>query len=253
MKWFKHKVGSTSDPDMQESEALFKADGPYVFFRALEILAKEDVLHEPLSMNFVAFSRWFPSVSKNRLQKILTFWSEKNQNSGKIPRIFCEFIDKKIIIFCEELSDISSTYTKNVITDLKKKNENSDCRIKNKNKNKNKINTMQSPAKPELKKVAIWKTINGHDIDYKYRQKVINKCRNDIEQAGRAFYRVFKACERNKDIDPIKYMEAGFIRGYIWNSHIDETQNPGKVRKWVDEEFCKKGTQSIKDILGGII
>ena len=109
MKWFKHLVQSTSDPDLMESESLFKTDGPYVFWRTLEILARENVLKDKFIMDFDAFSMWYPSISKRRLRNVLEFFSQKK-------RFFISFYEKKIIIFCDKLSTISSNYTKKVGT-----------------------------------------------------------------------------------------------------------------------------------------
>lgn len=116
MNWFKHLVHSTSDPDLMESETKFKCAGPYVFWRTIEILAREDILKEsePLVMDFKTFSLWYPSVSKNKLKEILTFFGTKRTNFDKVPRIICSFFEKNISIYCDKLSTISSDYTRKV-------------------------------------------------------------------------------------------------------------------------------------------
>jgi len=112
MNWFKHLVHSTSDPDLMESETRFKCAGPYVFWRTLEILAREDALKEPLIVDFDTFKLWYPSVSKRKLKEILEYFNTKRTNVKKIPRITCSFDEIYITIYCEKLSDISSNYTK---------------------------------------------------------------------------------------------------------------------------------------------
>ena len=107
MNWFKHLVTSTSDPDIMESEVKFKTAGPYVFWRVLEILAREDALDKPLVMDFKAFKMWFPSVSCNKLKEILRYFSSKKRINGSI-------VENIITIHCCKLSDISSNYTKKI-------------------------------------------------------------------------------------------------------------------------------------------
>jgi len=110
MKWFKHLVNSTSDPNLMEAELKFKANGTYVFWRVLEILAREDILVKPLIMNFKVFKSWFPAISSKKLKDILQFFCDKK-------RISVEYINGDIKIFCKKLSVISSNYTKKVQRD----------------------------------------------------------------------------------------------------------------------------------------
>ena len=107
MKWFKHLVNSTSDPHLMESETKFKTAGPYVFWRVLEILSREDALDNPLVMDFKTFKLWFPSVSAKKLIEILRYFSDKKRITGKIE-------DGIISIHCHKLLDISSDYAKKI-------------------------------------------------------------------------------------------------------------------------------------------
>jgi len=116
MLWFKHLVNSTSDPDLMESETRFRANGPYVFWRTVEILAREDALKGPLVMDFATFARWYPSVSKPTLRKILEFFNEVRRKKDGFPRITSSFLGDTVSIFCDKLADLSSNYTKKVRT-----------------------------------------------------------------------------------------------------------------------------------------
>jgi hypothetical protein len=107
MKWFKHLVNSTSDPDLMEAELKFKANGTYVFWRLLEILSREDALDKPLIINFTVFRNWFPSISKQNLIKILSFFDQKS-------RITYSLLGENISVYCNKLSIISSEYTNKV-------------------------------------------------------------------------------------------------------------------------------------------
>jgi len=133
MKWFKHLVGSTSDPDLMESETLFKSDGTYVFWRVLEILSREDVFQEPLVINFATFHLWFPAISKKKLIKVLDFFNKKK-------RILYHFEDENISIFCDKLLVISSDYAAKLQKKPKKvcKISTLEVRSKNKKEKKNK-------------------------------------------------------------------------------------------------------------------
>lgn len=107
MKWFKHLTNATSDPDHMESETLFGPAGPYVFWRTLEILAREDVIDEPLVMNFNTFAIWFPSISRKKLKTILAFFAKQN----RFELIYESF---SISIRCDKLSVISSDYAQKI-------------------------------------------------------------------------------------------------------------------------------------------
>ena len=105
MKWFKHLVQSTSDPDLMEAELKYKSNGTYVFWRTLEILAREDALTEPLIMNFKVFKQWFPAIRTPKLKEILKYYDDKK-------RITCKYVGDSVHIYCKKLSTISSNYTK---------------------------------------------------------------------------------------------------------------------------------------------
>jgi len=107
MKWFKHWSTSTSDPDLMESEVRFKAAGPYVFWRTLEVLSKEDATENALNINFKVFKTFFPSTSANKLKEILEYFDKKS-------RIFVNYEDENILIFCNKLAVLSSDYNAKV-------------------------------------------------------------------------------------------------------------------------------------------
>ncbi|MCK5608370.1 hypothetical protein KAR91_41190 [Candidatus Pacearchaeota archaeon] len=133
MKWFKHLTTSKSNKDIMESEVKFKSQGPYVFWRVLEILASENAIDKPLKMNFKVFKMWFPSVTCNKLNIILTFFQHKN-------RIIFKVSDEEIIISCPKLTEISSDYNSKVRSNLKVKSKRvskmSALDLESKNKNK---------------------------------------------------------------------------------------------------------------------
>jgi hypothetical protein len=107
MKWFKHLTRSKSDPDIMESELKFKSNGPYVFWRLLEILGDENAINTPLIINFKVFKMWFPSITVRKLVEVLTYFQHKS-------RIIFKLVDEEIQISCIKLGDISSDYVDKV-------------------------------------------------------------------------------------------------------------------------------------------
>lgn len=165
MKWFKHLVGSTSDPDLMEAELKYKANGTYVFWRVLEILAREDVLTDPLIMNFKVFKSWFPVLSSKKLKEIIQFFCDKE-------RMAVEYINDDIKIFCNKLSVISSNYTKKVQREneqpaVSEQPQEVEVRskIKKENKNKDKNKTIKKFTPPTLEEVEQYIKEEKYDID----------------------------------------------------------------------------------------
>jgi len=111
MKWFKHLSATHSDPDFMEAEMIFGTAGPYVFWRTLEILAKEDAVEEPLEINKKVFRRYFPGIKSGTLWKVLGYYSDKRRIN------IVHKAEEYITIFCPKLCDISSDYSSKVRRD----------------------------------------------------------------------------------------------------------------------------------------
>jgi len=118
---------------MMESEIKFGTAGPYVFWRTLEILAREDAIEEPLVVNFKVFKAWFPSTSAPKLLKVLSYFDHK-------LRISCSKDGDDIKIFCDKLALISDTYTKYIRRNVEATAKNSCARRKKKKKEETKMN-----------------------------------------------------------------------------------------------------------------
>ena len=73
-------------------------------------------------------------------------------------------------------------------------------------------------------------SINGVDIPYSFRERVVNMCHGDRFLAGRLFYRAMAAKAKN----PIRWLSAGICKGYAYSGCRDEDDNPGKVKEWVE-------------------
>jgi hypothetical protein len=113
MKWFKHLVDSGSDPDLQEAVYLFGPEAYYIFFRTLEILAREYKDETPGENTFLYETyRKNYQVSSRKLLETLEFFHEKNRILMKV------FKEKKYLYIklkCPKLVELTEqTSTKRV-------------------------------------------------------------------------------------------------------------------------------------------
>lgn len=109
MKWFKHISDSGDDPDIDSSNILFGSDGPWAFFRTLEIMTREFDIKNPGVNTFLwDFFRKKFRISAKKLRKILHFFDEKK-------RIFSRFYDlngkEMIELKCPKLKELCDEYT----------------------------------------------------------------------------------------------------------------------------------------------
>ena len=116
MKWFKHLCDSGDDPDIDGAAILFGSDGPWVFFRTLEIMAREFDYQNPGQNSFLwAFYRKKFRISARKLRKILNFFDKKQ-------RIFCRFYSEgpveMIELNCPKLRELSDEHTRKVLGKL---------------------------------------------------------------------------------------------------------------------------------------
>jgi hypothetical protein len=77
--------------------------------------------------------------------------------------------------------------------------------------------------------------INGFDIPYSFYVSVLKKCNNDVEQAGRVFFRA--KCQSTKN--PIAWISAGLVKNkdgeyYALKSIAQEDTDSIGMRKWID-------------------
>jgi len=109
MKWFKHMTDSGDDPDLDDSFTLFKANGPYVFWRTLEIMNREFDIKNPGKNTFsVEFFRKKYRISYMKVLTILTFFQKRE-------RIFYEEIKidqlPSIRLNCPKAKELADEYT----------------------------------------------------------------------------------------------------------------------------------------------
>jgi hypothetical protein len=103
-------VDSGDDPDIDSSAILFGSDGPWVFFRTLEIMSREFDIHNPGKNQFFLsfFTKKF-RLSSRKLLKILQYFDKKK-------RIFINLYDedgvRMIELFCPKLKSLADEYTR---------------------------------------------------------------------------------------------------------------------------------------------
>jgi len=79
MKYFKHRCGSGDNPSIGEAVELFGTDAYYVFFRTLEIMAKNFDIENPGVSNFNY--KWFlkrfqKSFKRKTIESIFDFFNQ---------------------------------------------------------------------------------------------------------------------------------------------------------------------------------
>lgn len=113
MKWFQHLTGSGDDPDIDDSYTLFGSDGPWFFFRTLEVMADEFDVENPAINHFsVEFFRKKHRISWRKSLKVLAFFQKRE-------RIFFELYDGEempmIMLNCPKLKELTDEYTKKIL------------------------------------------------------------------------------------------------------------------------------------------
>ena len=116
MKWYKHLVGSGDDPDVDAAIILFGPNGYYVFFRTLEIMAREFDYKNPGTNTFLwEFYRKKFRISARKLSEILKFFDRKQ-------RIFCRIYNegrvKMIELNCPKLRTLCDEHTRKVLNKM---------------------------------------------------------------------------------------------------------------------------------------
>jgi hypothetical protein len=109
VKWIKHLVDSGDDPDIMDAVNIFGPAGYYVFFRTLELMAREFSVDTPGENIFsIPILRKKFQISFKKVEEILKFFDEKD-------RIKVKFLngDKLLSIHlkCEKLKELSDEFT----------------------------------------------------------------------------------------------------------------------------------------------
>jgi hypothetical protein len=116
MKWYKHLVGSGDDPDIDSAVILFGSDGYYVFFRTLEIMAREFDVENPGQNVFLwEFLRKKYRISARKLVKILSFFHQKNRI---LFRKFKNENTEMVELNCPKLKALCDEYTQKKIAKM---------------------------------------------------------------------------------------------------------------------------------------
>ena len=109
MKWYKHLVDSGDDPDIDSAVILFGSDGYYVFFRTLEIMAREFDIQNPGKNIFLwEFLRKRYRISGRKLLKILSFF---HQSDRIFCRVFKDGNKDMIELNCPKLKQLCDEYS----------------------------------------------------------------------------------------------------------------------------------------------
>lgn len=111
MKWFKHISESGDDPDIGAIMDKFGSQGYYLFFRTIEIMAKEFDVHNPgrNSFNFHWFlERFRRGIGKKSLLNFLNY-------TTKLGRIKSRLNHDTIYLNCPKLKELADEYTEKML------------------------------------------------------------------------------------------------------------------------------------------
>jgi len=232
VKWFKHISATHSDPDFMEAEMSYGASASYVFWRTLEILAKENSVDKPLKISEKVFKMYFPAIKTGTLWRVLGFFSYKRRIN------LLQMEGGYITIFCPKLLELSSTYTEKVRREFDQGSTNSDPKKKKKKEKKKKNILSTGGGEPPPKE----KGLVFHDIDentlWKRRQPIslaqneeeyLSCCRWWFEKAPKSYYR---SLDEDLECDSVQWAK----KTYVW------LENTGQRRKLMSKlliNFCK--------------
>jgi hypothetical protein len=107
MKWFKHLVDSGDDPDIGAIVSKFGAKGYYLFFRTLEVMAREFDPDHPGENTFDKrwfLQRFYAVSTRFRLQSFFAFTTE-------LHRIEYREEGENVHLTCYKLKDLTDEYT----------------------------------------------------------------------------------------------------------------------------------------------
>ena len=118
MKWFKHISDSGDDPDIDDAITLFGYCGYYIFWRTLEVMAREFDIYNPGQNVFTL------SFFKSKLRSNLGHFSEVLDFFQKKHRIYFKFFNrdgiKYIWLNCPKLKDLCDSFTERMIRESTK-------------------------------------------------------------------------------------------------------------------------------------
>ncbi len=116
MKWYKHLTASGDDPDIDDAMTLFKSDGYVVFFRTLELLAREfDIENPGVSTFSLSFYRKKFRCKYKTLKNILDFFVKRKR--FEVSYSVEDGLDM-ITINCPKLKDLCDEYTQKLLKGL---------------------------------------------------------------------------------------------------------------------------------------
>lgn len=214
MKWFKHKIGSTSDRDLMTAISRFGPAGYYVFFETLEVLGRENAIDAPLVVDWAVFRDWFPGVTGPKLRRILEYFAGCRRFSVAISA-------ETLTISCSKFSEISSDYAKKIRTRSEKYPSQTKNEKEKEKKNETDGNIIRRPG--------IRFTIRGQEITVTDWRTIVSGAGGDERLAARFLFRARKARKI------AAYAIQGLKDGYIRVGTKEEDEADQTVVRWIGE------------------
>jgi len=232
MKWFKHLVDSGDDPDIGAIVNRFGPRGYYLFFRTLEIMAREFSIHHPGRNTFQIqwlLQRYSCQTGKKVLTNFFRF-------TNKLGRIRCRINRDTVFLNCPKLKDLADEYTLKQLKDVgigvgSKSEKNPVQKQKeNKNKKKNKNNIKEKDVFVDEFN-DFWNAydykIHKQDTLKAYKTLRQKESKKTIAQALNGYGDYLKHRRIKENFEQRKMYPATFLREDRWRDFIDFEFKPG--------------------------
>lgn len=246
MKWFKHSVDSHDDPDISDAEDLFGDAGYVIFFKILELYARE-FNHTSTDGN-IKFSFGFLKrklrKSSAKVEQTLNFYQKKQ-------RIFFQKCDDGFIINVPKFIEIADNWAKRKVSKTTELLQSSDVETTQSYKNKEvRSKNIEKELKEKLKKESekiieffenfFWKNYpkrNGSLAGKKECLEFIKKSKltdQDLLDLKKAVlnYRDSKQAIDGYAKDPIRFLKKDY-----WRDWINISPVKSKLDRWIDGEL----------------
>jgi hypothetical protein len=99
---------------------------------------------------------------------------------------------------------------------------------------------------PNAVAFVILNSYGRHEIKASFWKFSLALAKSDDWQAALLFYRARAAR------DPVAFIRAGFTKGYIWQSSIEEIQSPPSVKAWINATILRESLYPLRNILKGV-
>lgn len=179
MKWFKHISDSGDDPDIDDAITLFGYKANYIFWRTLEVMAREFDINNPGKNTFsLSFFKSKLRTNWGPTSEVLEFYQTRR-------RIYFELFNNNglpsIRLNCPKLKDMCDEYTQKLLKENREtipteigRDSGIEEEVEEEARKKEQLDYSQLQTKTD----PLCKSLNGHFKNfnfYAWRQEQVNK------------------------------------------------------------------------------